>query len=588
MTNETDFGADREVTTLGSPDFTSFIQETYRSDTIEIDHVIDQLQLRKDDWVRLKLWDRIAILDEIRTDLIPIMDRWVEQELVAKGNPAGSGGEAEEWVILATVFRAIRKLRNSLVEIEKYGQPKFPGSPVTRGDGQVIVRVFPKTLDDRALFPGVTGEVWMEPGVSAEEVIETQAQPYHDNTLDGKVALVLGAGNAAILPVADMLHKLFVELQVVILKLNPVNAHMGPLLEEGFRALIKRGYLRIVYGGAEIGSYLCNHPGIGELHMTGSDKTYETIVFGSGEEGRRNKSQRKPKMLKRFTAELGNVSPVIVIPGPWTNREIQQQARYISTWLVANAGFACLTPRVIIQYAGWRHRVHFMDAIGQVLKQVPTRKAYYPGAHQRHAEFIAQHPEAHQFGSKSGEHLPWTLISNIAPSRTHDICFQSEAFCGLCAETGLDAPSIPIFLDQAVEFANETLWGTLSATLIVHPASLRDPAVATAVDRAINRLRYGTVSTNILAYYSAYLMGTPWGAFPANDIYNIQSGVGKTFNTMMFAHPSKSVVRAPFKRLEPTEVMSMHAVELCKKLAQFEAVPSVRSLMGLGLLALRG
>jgi hypothetical protein len=82
-------------------------------------------------------------------------------------------------------------------------------------------------------------------------------------------------------------------------------------------------------------------------------------------------------------------------------------------------------------------------------------------------------------------------------------------------------------------------------------------------------------------------MGTPWGAFPGSEIDDIQSGTGKTFNTLMFARPEKSVVRAPFKRLEPTEVMSKHAVELCKRLAEFEAAPSIRKMGSLGILALR-
>lgn len=586
MADETG-GAIHQVATVGSPDFASLIEKAHATSLTEIDRIVDQLYLGKDDWVRLRPSDRVAILDSLLADFKPISHRWVEAELKAKGNPADSNGEAEEWVILATVFRIIRKLRQSLVELDKHGHPLFVGSPETHSDGQVIVRVFPKTLDDRVLFPGVTGEVWMERGVSAEDVINTQAWAYRDDKLDGKVALVLGAGNAAVLPVADVLHKLFVELQVVVLKLNPVNAHMGPLLEEGFRTLINMGYLGIVYGGIEEGSHICNHPDVNELHMTGSDKTYETIMFGPGEDGRRRKAKRIPKISKRFTGELGNVSPVIVVPGPWSQQEIEQQARYISTWLVANAGFGCLTPRVIIQHKNWRHRSDLIDAMGQVLEKVPTRKAYYPGSHQRHSEFVSHHPEARKYGSKIGDYLPWTIIPGLDPANTSEICFKREAFCGLCAETALEAHSIPEFLDRAVEFSNRTLWGTLCATLIVHPDSLRDPDIAKAVNRAIANLRYGTVSTNILAYYSAYLMGTPWGAFPGSEIDDIQSGIGKTFNTLMFARPEKSVVRAPFKRLEPTEVMSKHAVELCKRLAEFEAAPSIRTLGSLGILALK-
>ncbi len=82
-------------------------------------------------------------------------------------------------------------------------------------------------------------------------------------------------------------------------------------------------------------------------------------------------------------------------------------------------------------------------------------------------------------------------------------------------------------------------------------------------------------------------MGTPWGAFPGSDIYDIQSGIGKTFNFLMFARPEKSVVRAPFRRLEPTDVTASHAAEFCRKIAEFEAEPSLRNLAGLGLISLR-
>ena len=79
----------------------------------------------------------------------------------------------------------------------------------------------------------------------------------------------------------DLLYKLFVNNQVVLLKPNMVNAYLGPLIEESFQALIAPGYLRVVYGGAEEGSYLCQHPDIDEIHITGSDKTFDAILFGA-------------------------------------------------------------------------------------------------------------------------------------------------------------------------------------------------------------------------------------------------------------------------------------------------------------------
>ncbi|NIS69494.1 MAG: aldehyde dehydrogenase, partial [Proteobacteria bacterium] len=143
------------------------------------------------------------------------------------------------------------------------------------------------------------------------------------------------------------------------------------------------------------------------------------------------------------------------------------------------------------------------------------------------------------------------------------------------------------FIDRAVEFVNHTLWGTLNATLIVHPKSLRDPDIAAAVDRAIAGLRYGTVSLNILAYYSAYFMVAPWGAFPGHDIYGIQSGIGKTFNFLMLKRSEKSVVRAQFRRLDPITVKSKRALEFSRKLAEFEASGSWWRMPGLIWTALR-
>lgn len=587
MTDHRGISLEGRSPSVGSPYFAELIDASRSTSRREIDRLLSTLQAHKDEWVQLGIEERLSILDEIRKGLFNIRDLWVRAELEAKGIPPQSIGEAEEWTILATVFRAVRKVQQSLVEIQERGRPSIPGQMRSRPNGQVVVPVFPHSIADRLLFLGIKGEVWMEPGVTTEETFASQASAYRDKDRRGKVALVLGAGNASMLPVIDFLHKLFVELQVVVLKLNPVNAHMGPFMEEGFRALIERGFLGFVYGGVEEGSYLCAHPEVDELHLTGSDKTYEAIVFGTGPEGKRRKEERNPLIKKRFTGELGNVSPVIIVSGAWQKVDIEEQAKHIASWLIANAGFGCLTPRVIVQHESWSPRMQLLDEIGRLLDRFPTRKAYYPGAKNRHAEYLAAHPESLQFGEASGDHLPWTLVPDVDPTNANDICFKREAFCSLCAETAIRAPNTPSFIDRAVAFANNTLWGTLNATIILHPTSLRDPDVAAAVERAIASLRYGTVSLNLMPFYSAYFMTAPWGAFPGHDMYNIQSGIGKTFNFLMLEHPEKSIVRAPFKRLDPVTVKSKRAPEFGKKLAAFEASPAWWKLPNLAFTALR-
>lgn len=94
----------------------------------------------------------------------------------------------------------------------------------------------------------------MQPEVTKENVSTTQAIHYKNpQEEERKVALVLGAGNVSSIGPLDILYKLFVDNQVVLFKANPVNAYLGPLLEECFQALIAPGYLQIVYGGAEDG-----------------------------------------------------------------------------------------------------------------------------------------------------------------------------------------------------------------------------------------------------------------------------------------------------------------------------------------------
>lgn len=552
-----------------------------------LDAALATLQAHKDEWVALGVRERIGVLDQIIEDMMPVSDRWVAAGLAARGIDLDSPTTGEEWMGLGIAFRQLYMLRQSLEEIEAHGRPVIPGPVTTRPDGQVVAQVIPRTSADRFLYNGISAQVWMEPGVTPEEVIAAQAQTYRDKSHSGKVALILGAGNQSFLVTGDLLHKLFVEDQVVILKMNPVNEYLGPLIEEGFRALVERGFLRIVYGGATEGGYLVNHPIVEEIHMTGSDRTYEAIVFGPGPEGAKRKAERKPLVTKRFTAELGNVSPVIVVPGPWSEKDLAHQAGVLAAMLTHNAGFNCLTTRVIVTHAGWSQRGELLDGIRDVLARVPTLKAYYPGAHDLHAAFVAAHPEAEQFGEATADELPWTLIPGTDPTDKGDICFTTEPFCSLFAETPIEADSIPEYIARAVEFANETLWGTLTMTIMVHPDSLQDPAVAEAVERAVANLRYGTVGVNVWGAISCGLGVTTWGAFPGHDMYDIQAGVGVVGNMLMFAHPQKTVIRGPFKQQVQPSALGKKFNVFGQRLARFQAQPSPWNLAGVIWAAIR-
>ncbi len=434
-----------------------------------MDRALDVLDASKDRWINLQLAQKITILEQLLKDFNHVAQEWVDLSMQAKGIPENTFGEGEEWFNIAISNRLLRLYRSSLEEIISHGRPSILGPKTNNPNGQLSVQVFPQKNIDRLLLLGTTCQVIMPPGVTRADLLENQAAAYRHEGQAGKITLLLGAGNTSFLIPGDILAKLFGEGHVVIFKPNPLNEYLGPLVEYAFRSLIKSGYMQVIYGGAEQGAYLSHHELVDDLHMTGSHRTFETIVFGPGEQGAQHKAARIPQMDKRFTAELGNITPVIVVPGDWSDDEIQMQGIKIATWLVYNAGFACPAPRLVIQSKNWPHRAHLNQAIKDALARVETRHAFYPGSDQVHANFVEAHPGAQQIGEPPRGHLPWTYLTDVDAADLESICFTEEHFCSILSETALEADTVPQFIEQAVSFVNQHVWGTLHAILIVDP-----------------------------------------------------------------------------------------------------------------------
>ncbi len=560
----------------------------------ELDSAVEDLRRHRHAWAALGLGERLALLAALRHAFRRLADRWVAASREIEGI-AGSGAfHGEEWLAGPyCVLRNLRLLEESLADLAEGRPPRIPGPVTRRPDGRAVARIFPGSLWDRVFFPGVTAEVWMEPGVTPETLAAAQAAAYREagsGPVPGRVALVLGGGNVSSIGPMDTLFKLFAEKQVVLYKSHPVQDRLGPLFEEAFGPLIDGGFVRVVYGGADVGTYLVHHPGVDEVHMTGSDRTYEAIVFGPGEDGARRRREGRPQLDKPVTAELGNVSPVIVVPGPWSDGEVAYQAENVVSMLTNNAGFNCNAARVVVTHAGWARRDDLLAAMRRVLASTPTRPAFYPGAAERCERFLAAHPDGERFGAPAAGELPWVLLPGLDAGREDDIAFRTEAFSSVFGETALAAPSAARFVDRAVEFCNERLWGTLNVTLIVHPDALRDPETAAAVDRALADLRYGTVSINHWAAVGYALASPPWGSIPGQTPADIQSGTGWVHNTFLFDRPEKTVVRSPFRvwPKPPWFVSHQTAGALAHDLAAFEADPGPLRVPSIFWHALRG
>jgi len=560
-------------------------------DESELDQAVRDVADKAVTWSRTTPRERADLLSRVVADTFGVSREWSAAGCAAKGyDPQSTEGGEELFSGVGVFVRLAQTLRHSLLDIDRVGRPLYPGPVRHKSEGRVAVQVVPANLFDRILYSGVTAEVWMEPGVEEEEIRATQARAYQSPVDYVGVSLVLGAGNVASLGPRDALGKMFVEGKVVVLKANPVNDYLVPFWRRALASLIDAGYLRVVSGGAAAGVFLTDHELVSDVHVTGSDKTFDAIVFGVGEEGAARKMRSEPRFSKPVSGELGNVSPVVIVPGEWTKAEIDFQARHVATMITNNAGFNCLTPRVIITHEAWAQRGEFFDALSSVLASLPTRRDYYPGARERRATFLERHPDADELGSTTDDTAPWTLLRNVDAENVADAAFNVEAFCALTAETALEAPSPADFVRRATAFCNDVVWGSLSMTLICDPRTLKDAETGAAIDEAIANLRYGSIGVNLWHALSFALGTTVWGAYPGHALNDIQSGQGFVGNAYMFERPQKSVVRGPFvARPAPAWfATNKNGADVMGRLLDFEVKPSWMKLPGLFRAALKG
>jgi aldehyde dehydrogenase (NAD(P)+) len=443
---------------------------------------------------------------------------------------------------------------------------------------------------DQLLFGGLTAEVHLEQGVTEAQLEADRARHYKKPDHEGRVALVLGAGNVNSIPPTDVITKMFNEGKVCVLKMNPVNAYVGPFIEEAFKELIERDWLAVVYGGAEEGTFLCKHKGVDEIHITGSDKTHDMIVWGPpGPERAERMARNKPLLDKEISSELGNVSPVLVVPGPYSADELAFQAENVAGMVTNNASFNCNAAKMLVTPKGWSRKAELLAGVERGFAQAPARKAYYPGAEQRWKMLTEGREQLKTIGGGEGT-LPWTIVDGLDAGDANERAFNTEPFCSIISATEVGSDDPIDFLDKAVAFANDRLWGTLVATLVVHPGTLRDPRAREAVERAIVKLRYGAVGVNIWPAIAFTAGTTPWGGYPGSTLTNIQSGRGFVHNTQMLEHVEKCVVRYPVKGFPKLPYFPSHKTShlLARRLTYLEQNSSWLKFPGVVMAGLRG
>jgi len=557
----------------------------------QLDEMVERLRGGAATFARLSLADRIALARAMQAGYVRVARRSVEAACAAKGIPPGTSTAGQEWAAGPwPVVRQLRLVAESLGSLDRTGNTPI-GRVRSTADGRLAVRVFPSNTIDGVLFARITVDVHFSVGVSEEAMHASRAGFYRGRAHDGRTVLVLGAGNLTAIPPMDIISKMFNEGKVCLLKVNPVNAYVGPVIEEAFADAIRRNFLAVAYGGVPEGAYLVDHPGIDEIHLTGSDRTYDQIVWGPpGPERDARRARNAPLVTKPVTAELGNISPVLVVPGPYSDKELAFQAESIAGAVTHNASFNCNSPKMLVVPKGWDRRAALLAGIERSLAVAPVRQAYYPGAAERWHALTASRPGLRTIGGVAPGQLPWTLVTGLDATDTREPAFATEPFCSILSETEVGSDDPLEYLDRAVDFANNRLWGTLAADLIVHPKSLSDPRIADAVERAIARLRYGAVTVNSWTGYLFSLANPPWGAYPGSTMSDIQSGVGWVHNCAMLEGQEKSVLRHPLTITPKPVTFPSHrtAHTLLRRLTILDERSSWARVPGVVVAAMRG
>lgn len=500
--------------------------------SLPLNQELERLHQQAHRWQALPAQARIPYLERMKHLSRHYAQAWVDLACRIKGiDPAGEW-VGEEWT--TGPLGLILKLDHYIHALRHNGAPPVPQWQ-TAPNGQQVAQILPRSWQERLLWFGVRAQVWLQPGQPP-----TQGCAYRSPPPPG-VAVVLGAGNITSLCLADALYQLLAANRVVLLKMNPLLEPLTDCFRRVCAPLIEAGFLEIVTGDAAMGEQLCHHPLTQHIHITGSHHTYNRLVWGSTDP---SEVGQTPRLTTPITAELGNVTPLLIVPGHWSAAELDYQARQVASALVHNASFNCIAAQIVVTAEGWPQRSEFLGALKQHLQAIPPRPAYYPEAIARYESFLADYPQATVVAPRVAGTIPWTVIEGLTPTANPRI-FQEEVFCGLLAEVKLPASTAQDFLALAVPFVNEQLWGTLGCSVIIDPRT--EAQAAASLEDAIVQLRYGSIAINAWVSLANGLGCTPWGAFPGHTPTDIGSGVGVVHNSFLFDYPEKAVIRVPFR-----------------------------------------
>ena len=499
---------------------------------LDIDRFITTLRTKSKEFNSISNLQLASMLEETISNIKEVSFFWATICSDNKGTTK-TPAEGEEWLggpfasVLATQYYIKSLTNDDDLKEKKYNSEENS------------YKVFPNNFTERITFPFIDAKVIFNKSMSFDDINKYRGFSKRYN-IDPSITLVLGAGNFSSIPYLDVLYHLITRKSVILLKLNPVNEYLKPVFEKVFQNFIERGYIIVTTGNIDESKYMASHPGINHIHLTGSDKTFEDIVYGRELTDRERKSKSLSKINnKPITSELGNVTPIIIHPGKWSTSDIKYQARKIVTAKLNNNGFNCIAAQVVVLPDGWGQTDTLIKFVKHYMSKAKERKAYYPESIERLEKL-----------EKDKGYERVNSLSCVTPHLTREIKAYSkfeidEVWSSTIYFKKIEYTSIEDFANKAIDYCNDELWGNLGVSVIIKDHDRKFNKHITNL--YIEKLNYGTVAVNEWAAIGYIIPQLPWGGFPGNRDNDIQSGQSVVHNSMLFESPLKGVVNTKFR-----------------------------------------
>ena len=470
-------------------------------------------------WETTDVSNRIRLLKQVKANLESQAMRLASADMSMKNQRVGESTYTLKTSIACTVapvastLSACIFLYETLLKSNKLPQPI---EVKQLSNNLYDAHVFPDQLKDRILYG------------DRKDILRIKGKPKQVNPMDKPAGIiaVLCAGNYA--SPLEIIKAIFLENSAVVCKPHPLNQQTDKIWEIVFAPLIDHEVLS--YHEANAGEALIKNPALTKIYFTGSAKTAQKIEA----------STRTP-----LVSECGGNNPCIIVPGirPWTDDELAHQALQITTAAKMNGGAVCGRPQTIVTSKHWPQRQAFISALKKAIcEDTPAVASYYPGFEDTLLAFSEAQPNAVTLKTEDNkhDHSDVLFIENIDED---SYAAKNEDFCQIISEVSLDVPVLTSdFLPFAVDFCNQKLIGTLSASIIIDEDTKK--SFSSVLDQAVTELKYGAIAINNmppLIFLNPYLT---WGGNEEGSI--VESGRGNFGNLLCFENIEKSIISSSF------------------------------------------